>query len=156
MSLCRFCTAVKYMLCLPWLYQLKVVGDVTTKTNLIVSCPTQQCLPILPYCWARLNGADIASTQKVWTSTILKWLKAWDYKLPHRGPLQWHHLHTKFHPNPPIGTKLIVGGGGAHRQTRKTAWRYYKPPFHFKKVGYIWVHYVFFNFRWKENVFCWS
>jgi hypothetical protein len=28
----------------------------------------------------------------------------------HQGPLQWHHLPTKLHENPPIGSKVISGG----------------------------------------------
>jgi hypothetical protein len=27
----------------------------------------------------------------------------------HRGHLQFHHLHTIFHPNPPIGLNVIGG-----------------------------------------------
>jgi hypothetical protein len=47
-------------------------------------------------------------------NTILKWFKLWDYKLPHRSPLEWHHLHT-FHENLPIGSK--VAGGDTDTQT---------------------------------------
>jgi hypothetical protein len=36
-------------------------------------------------------------------------LKIWDYKLLHRGPLEWHYLHTKYHENPPNGSKVISG-----------------------------------------------
>jgi hypothetical protein len=52
-------------------------------------------------------------------------VEAMELKLPHRGPLQWHHLHTKFHPNPPIGSEVI----GARRHTDRQI------PFHFWKVG---------------------
>jgi hypothetical protein len=37
--------------------------------------------------------------------TILKWLKLCDEKLLHRGPLEWHHLPTKFHEILPIVPK---------------------------------------------------
>jgi hypothetical protein len=35
-------------------------------------------------------------------------------KLLHRGPLEWHYLHTKFHENLSSGSEVISGG---HRQT---------------------------------------
>jgi hypothetical protein len=36
--------------------------------------------------------------------------KATGLKMWHRGHLQWHHLPTKFDENPPIGSKVIIGG----------------------------------------------
>jgi hypothetical protein len=44
-------------------------------------------------------------------------------ELLHRGPLEWHYLHTKFLENLPSCSEVIGGGGGAYRQTdthRKT------------------------------------
>jgi hypothetical protein len=36
-----------------------------------------------------------------------------------RGRLQWHHLPTKSHENPPVGSKVISGGHtGARAHTR--------------------------------------
>jgi hypothetical protein len=40
-------------------------------------------------------------------------------KLLHQGHLEWQHLPTKFHENPPIGSKVISGGG--HTQTDRQA-----------------------------------
>jgi hypothetical protein len=37
-------------------------------------------------------------------SAILEWLRIWS-----QGHLWCHHLHTKFHPNPPIDSKAIKG-----------------------------------------------
>jgi hypothetical protein len=34
-----------------------------------------------------------------------------DKEMWHRGRLQWHLLHTKFHENPPIISKFIIWGG---------------------------------------------
>jgi hypothetical protein len=31
-------------------------------------------------------------------------------KILHRGSLEWHYLHTKFHENLPSGLKVISGG----------------------------------------------
>jgi hypothetical protein len=38
---------------------------------------------------------------------ILKWLKLQDLVVWNQGRLQCHHLHKKFHPNPPNGSKVI-------------------------------------------------
>jgi hypothetical protein len=35
-------------------------------------------------------------------------------KLLHQGPLEWHHLPTKYHEDLPSGSKVSSGG---HRQT---------------------------------------
>jgi hypothetical protein len=35
--------------------------------------------------------------------------KATILKMWHRGHLQWHHLPTKFHEKPPIGSKVVTG-----------------------------------------------
>jgi hypothetical protein len=43
------------------------------------------------------------------TSSILVWLKLRHWIVRRRGHLQCHHLHTIFHPNPPIGSKFIKG-----------------------------------------------
>jgi hypothetical protein len=40
-----------------------------------------------------------------------KMAEAMGLKLPHHGPLLWHHLHTKFHLNSPIGSNVISGDG---------------------------------------------
>jgi hypothetical protein len=32
-------------------------------------------------------------------------------KLSHQGSLQWSELHTKFHKNLPVGSKVIRGTG---------------------------------------------
>jgi hypothetical protein len=37
-------------------------------------------------------------------------MKLRNYKMWRRGRLQWHHLPTKFHENPPIGSEVISGG----------------------------------------------
>jgi hypothetical protein len=50
---------------------------------------------------------NFSDNAQFWTSTILKWLKLWDYKLSHRDPLQWHHLLTKCHSSLPTGSKVI-------------------------------------------------
>jgi hypothetical protein len=60
----------------------------------------------------------------------------WSYeikKMWHRGHLQCHHLPTKFHENPPIGSEVI--SGGTHRQT---GWWFDKPTLIFLKVGWKW------------------
>jgi hypothetical protein len=31
-------------------------------------------------------------------------------ELLHRGPLEWHYLHTKFHENLRSGSQVISGG----------------------------------------------
>jgi hypothetical protein len=42
------------------------------------------------------------------TLTILKWLKLWDLKLSHLGPLEWQHHHTKFYPILPVCSKELL------------------------------------------------
>jgi hypothetical protein len=37
-------------------------------------------------------------------------------KMLHRGPLEWHYLHNKFHENLPSGSK-VISGGHTDRQT---------------------------------------
>jgi len=45
-----------------------------------------------------LTSASYASISEVWTvAFFLEWLKLWDYKLWHRGHLQWHDLPNEFH-----------------------------------------------------------
>jgi hypothetical protein len=38
-------------------------------------------------------------------------VEATELKYVALGHLQWNHLRTKFHPNPPISSKVIGGGG---------------------------------------------
>jgi hypothetical protein len=59
-----------------------------------------------------LNFQSKTIVQQGWkceikTSTILKWLNLWDWKLLHRGPLEWHQLPNSFHENLPHGPKDI-------------------------------------------------
>jgi hypothetical protein len=39
-----------------------------------------------------------------------KMIAAMGLKLLHRGPLEWHYIHTKFHENLPSGSEVISGG----------------------------------------------
>jgi hypothetical protein len=39
-----------------------------------------------------------------------KMVDAMGLKLLHQGPLEWHHLPTKFHENLPISSKVISWG----------------------------------------------
>jgi hypothetical protein len=45
-------------------------------------------------------------------------VEATGLKMWRRRQLQWHHLHTIFHENPRIGSKVIRG---KHRQTDRHA-----------------------------------
>jgi hypothetical protein len=52
-------------------------------------------------------------------------VEAMALKLLQRGPLEWHHLPTKYHEDLPSGSKIINGG-----QTEKqTDWRFEKTTF---------------------------
>jgi hypothetical protein len=46
-------------------------------------------------------------TSEIETSAILKCLKLRYIVVWHQGRLQCHHLHTKFHQNPPNSSKVI-------------------------------------------------
>jgi hypothetical protein len=46
--------------------------------------------------------------------------KATGLKERRQGHLQGHYLHTKFHPNLAIGSKVIRGGGGQRQIIKVT------------------------------------
>jgi hypothetical protein len=45
-----------------------------------------------------------------------KMIKAMGLKILHRGTLEWHYLHTKFHEDLPSDSDVIIG---EHTQTKR-------------------------------------
>jgi hypothetical protein len=83
----------------------------------MVSLKVVHPLKITKFHVPTLTDASFASISEVWTSAILEWLKVRDWKVRHRGHLQWHDLRTEFHKNLPTGSKVVRGHTQTDRQT---------------------------------------
>jgi hypothetical protein len=74
-------------------------------------------LPWLPW---NINNPN-SQFNKAYLTTLnlnnFKTIEAMGLKLLHRGHLEWHYFHTKFHENRSSSSK-VISGGHIDRQSR--------------------------------------
>jgi hypothetical protein len=133
MPLCHFCSIVNHMPSFPWLHQLCLFTVTYCWTRLngesITSISEFWMSNILE--WFKLRDTNMALmssfTYKISSKSIHRFksythlrglnvchfeiLEVTGLKVWHLGHLQRHHLHTKFHLNPPIGSNVTSNSG---------------------------------------------